>query len=72
MAIQTKRLFLISVSTLVLLSIPLVAMLYTDEVNWSLFDFIIGGALLLGAGLLLELVIRKPQIKTNVFGMSSQ
>ena len=34
-------------------------MQFTDKVNWTLFDFVIAGTLLLGTGLLCELVIRK-------------
>ncbi len=34
-------------------------MQFTNEVNWSLFDFVIMGALLLGTGLMCELVLRK-------------
>ena len=35
---------------------PVVAMRFT-EVNWTAFDFLIAGALLIGAGLALELVV---------------
>ncbi|MFO0781609.1 MAG: hypothetical protein U0524_01815 [Candidatus Saccharimonadales bacterium] len=42
-----------------ILLIPLVAMLVSDEVQWSLWDFVIMGALLLGAGLVYEFVSRK-------------
>lgn len=41
-----------------LLLIPLIAMQFTQEVKWDLFDFIVAGVLLLGTGLLCELVIR--------------
>lgn len=41
-----------------LLLLPLIAMQVTDEVNWSLGDFIIAGVLLLGVGLPLELAVR--------------
>lgn len=34
-------------------------MQFTDAVNWTLFDFVIAGALLLGTGLTCEFVIRK-------------
>ena len=46
------------VAALVLM-VPLVAMQVTDEVNWSLFDFVVAGALLVGTGLLYELAARK-------------
>lgn len=42
-----------------ILLIPLVAMQFTDEVNWELSDFVIIGTLLLGTGLTYELVARK-------------
>ncbi|MFV5695862.1 hypothetical protein ACM55G_10540 [Flavobacterium sp. LB3P122] len=56
---KNKRLVGIVLTTLILLLIPLIAMQFTDEVNWTLFDFIIAGFLLLGTGLMCELVIRK-------------
>ncbi|MDP2160190.1 MAG: hypothetical protein Q8K02_06890 [Flavobacterium sp.] len=41
-----------------LLLIPLVAMQFTQEVKWDAFDFVVAGVLLLGTGLLCELVLR--------------
>jgi len=55
---QNKRLISIIVAVPILLMIPLVAMQFTEEVKWSLSDFIIMGILLLGTGLVCELVIR--------------
>ncbi len=46
-----------------ILLIPFIAMQFTTEVDWSLFDFILMGILLTGTGVLIELAIRK--IKTN-------
>jgi hypothetical protein len=43
----------------ILLLIPLIAMQFTNEVNWNLLDFIVSGVLLLGTGLLCEFVLRK-------------
>ena len=42
-----------------LLIIPLIAMQLTDEVEWSLFDFIIMGTLLLITGLMGEIISKK-------------
>jgi len=59
MIIQNKRLIIILLISAILLLLPLIAMQFTDEVNWTLFDFVVAGALLLGTGLMCELVIRK-------------
>jgi len=56
---KNKRLIIIVLTSVFLLLIPLIAMQFTDEVNWNLFDFIVAGALLLSTGLMCELVIRK-------------
>lgn len=56
---QNKRLFAIVSAIALILCIPLVAMQFTHEVRWTLIDFVVAGALLLGAGLLLELILRK-------------
>ena len=56
---QNKRIIGIVITVTLLLLIPLIAMQFTDEVNWNLMDFIVAGALLLGTGLLCELIIRK-------------
>ncbi len=42
-----------------LLIIPLIAMQLTDEVEWSLIDFIIMGTLLLITGLMGEIIFKK-------------
>jgi hypothetical protein len=41
------------------LLLPLVGMLVSDEVNWSVPDFVFAAVLLTGTGLLLELAARK-------------
>ena len=56
---QNKRLIIILLISLFLLLIPLIAMPFTDEVNWTTTDFIIAGGLLFGAGLISEIVMRK-------------
>lgn len=47
-----------SAAALVLL-VPLVAMQVTDEVSWTVSDFVFAGALLLGAGLAYEAAVRR-------------
>ncbi|MBL1233132.1 MAG: hypothetical protein CMD31_01560 [Flavobacteriales bacterium] len=61
---KNKRLIGILVAVPILLMIPLIAMQFTDEVKWSLSDFIIMGILLLGTGLICELVIRSVKNST--------
>ena len=48
----------VALVTLLILSIPLVAMQFTDEVKWSVVDFILMGTLLFGTGVLFVLVMR--------------
>jgi hypothetical protein len=40
------------------LLLPLVAMQFTEEVDWDVADFVVAGALLLGVGLAYELAVR--------------
>lgn len=47
-----------TVAALVLL-LPLLAMQFTDEVNWTVFDFVFAGALILGTGATFEITVRK-------------
>lgn len=61
----TRRFYAILTLVLILLLIPLVAMQFTNEVNWSLFDFIAAGILLLGTGLAIELVLQKVKSRKN-------
>jgi len=55
----TRRLILWAVVVVLILLIPLVAMQFTSEVNWTLSDFVFAGLLLFGTGLTYELVARK-------------
>ena len=50
--------FIISVVALLLLT-SLIAMQFTNEVNWNILDFIIAGILLLGTGLAFNFVMQK-------------
>jgi nitrate/nitrite transporter NarK len=53
---NTLRIVL-AVATLLL--IPLVAMQFSDEVNWTAEDFVVAGVLLLAAGAVFDLIVRK-------------
>lgn len=59
MTLQNKRLFILPLSVVALLLIPFIAMQFTQEVNWTWFDFAVAGTLLTGTGLLCQLVIKK-------------
>lgn len=59
MITKNKRLTGIVLTVALLLLIPLIAMQFTNEVDWKLLDFVVMGVLLLGTGLLCELVLRK-------------
>ncbi|HYF02773.1 MAG TPA: hypothetical protein VEC36_05310 [Patescibacteria group bacterium] len=56
---ENKRLKGILLMVGFLLSIPLIAMQFTTEVNWNLADFVVMGILLLATGLMIEFVLRK-------------
>ena len=56
---KDKRLIIIVSSSVILLLIPLIAMQFTNEVNWTLSDFVVAGVLLLGTVLMCGLVIKK-------------
>jgi peptidoglycan/LPS O-acetylase OafA/YrhL len=54
-----KRLSIFVLIVIIILLMPLIAMQLTDEVNWTVLDFVVAAALLLGGGLLCELTVRK-------------
>lgn len=56
---KNKRLLGIVIAVALILLIPLIAMQFTDEVNWTLSDFAVAGVLLLATGLMGDLVKRK-------------
>lgn len=55
----SKRQVVILSSIFALLAIPFTAMQLSSEVNWSLFDFVVVGGLLLTLGFAIDLAIRK-------------
>lgn len=56
---KNKRLIIILSIVMVILIIPFIAMQLTDDVNWTLFDFLVAALLLLSTGLTLDYIIRK-------------
>ena len=62
-----KRYLIIFLVTLSMLLITFIAMQLSNEVNWGLLDFIVAGVLLLGAGFIVNFVIRKvPKINYRI------
>ena len=59
MIAQNKRFFFILFSVPLLLLIPFLAMQFSTQVNWSPFDFLVMAILLIGTGLMIEVVLRK-------------
>lgn len=57
----------VALATCALLSIPAIAMFFTDEVKWGPGDFLVAAVLLSGMGLLLELAVKRlPTLKHRV------
>ena len=54
-----KRFSILTFAPLALLLIPLIAMNYSDEVHWTLIDFVIMGVLLLVAGMWTQRVVKR-------------
>lgn len=57
--VKNVRLISIMLTATLILLTPLVAMQFTNEVDWKLLDFVIMGVLLYGTGLGCEMVMRK-------------
>ena len=59
------RITIILAATGLLLSIPLIAMQFTNEVKWTPSDFAVAAILLLSTGIAIELVIRNLRTGTT-------
>lgn len=55
----------IALVTTPILSVPLMAMQFSGEVNWTMFDFVVIGTLIFGTGLMLDLAIKKTRNNTH-------
>ena len=67
---QNKVIFWIAFATGLVLLVPLLAMQLTDEVAWSVSDFVTAGALLLGTGLMFVLATRKMRKYRALLGVA--
>jgi len=63
--IPNKNIVRIAVGAALVLLIPLVAMQFSEEVDWDLADFIIIGILLFGTGLAYELIASRLRNKNH-------
>ncbi|QJD77079.1 hypothetical protein [Spirosoma rhododendri] len=64
MTTLAKRKTTVVLIVALLLLLPLVAMQFTNEVNWTLSDFVVAGLLLLASGLSFEFALRKVRTST--------
>jgi len=61
---KIKRLVIIPSVVAIPLLVPLIVMQFTNEVSWTLFDFIVAAFLLFIAAMAVGLIIRKVKDKT--------
>jgi hypothetical protein len=54
-----KSIFWVALATALLLLVPLLAMRFTHEVQWTALDFAVAGAMLFGAGLSFALLAKR-------------
>ena len=66
---RRKIVIIILLVTACILAVPLVAMQFTDEVDWSVGDFIAAGILLAGSGLMIEFVASRSGNTTYKLGV---
>lgn len=62
---QNDEILSVAKITPLILTIPLIAMQFTSQVDWNLFDFIIMGILLMSTGLIYVLFIKKIKDSTK-------
>ena len=60
----SKRILTYFLIVIVILSIPLIAIQYTSEVNWTLFDFSMASLLLITTLTLIEITLQNFKNKT--------
>ena len=65
MATKNYRLIGMVITVVILSFVPFIAMQFTNDVHWSLFDFVIAGILLFTTIFAIEFVIRKTTKSTK-------
>jgi hypothetical protein len=65
MTTKNRRLAIMLAGIIGILLLPLLAMQFSREVNWTPFDFLVAGALLLGACLAFEFLARRVATRTH-------
>lgn len=60
-----KRLIILLMIPVILLTIPFIAMQFSKKVDWTTFDFLVAGFLLFGVTLSIELIFRMISSKRN-------
>jgi len=68
---KNKRLIKYIISTVLLLLIPLIAMQFTNQVNWAPSDFIVAAVLLLSTGFAIDFIIKKVRTKKYLITLSA-
>lgn len=56
-----KKIIVWAAVVALILLVPLIAMQFTEEVNWDIFDFVLMGVVLFGVGLVYELVAMRSE-----------
>ncbi len=64
-----SRFLILLLSALSLLLIPLIAMAFSEEVNWTVLDFGVMGGLLTVLALVTEFIIRKTTSSSRRIGL---
>jgi hypothetical protein len=59
--VMKKSAIRVGLATAFIVLLPLVAMQFTDEVDFGVFDFVAAAVLVAGTGVLLEVAVRKPR-----------
>lgn len=60
---KSKNIIRYIIVTALVLSVPLIAMQFSDEVQWNWFDFAVIGTLIISTGLIFEFITTKVNFK---------